>query len=166
MKQYDVNNDGKVNKQDAKMVQEYLAGLFDLSIYDVNNDGEVDLGDYMEWRRHFDFSDIDNNGVINQKDVEIIQKAILNKVTTWDMDLNNDNVVDMNDVCKLQFLLDRTTSLYKSLDILNDGEISKEDGAFLRQMIDACRKFLKQLDVNKDGEINMHDVVDIQQHKD
>lgn len=166
MKQYDVNNDGRVDEQDAKIVQEYLAGLFDLSIYDVNNDGEVDIDDYMEWRRHFDFSDIDNNGVINQKDVEIIQKAILNKVTTCDMDLNNDNVVNMHDVCKLQLLLDRTTSLYKRLDILNDGGISKEDGVLLRQMIDVCRNFLNQLDVNKDGEINMHDVVDIQQHKD
>lgn len=166
MKQYDVNNDGKVTEQDANVVKDYLANFFDLSVFDINNDGEVDLGDYMEWKRHFDFSDIDNNGTIEQIDVEIMEKAILNKVATWDMDLNNDNVVDMQDVCKLQFLLDRTTSLYKKLDILNDGKISESDGEFLRQMIDVCRNFLNKLDVNKDGDINMHDVTDIQQNKD
>lgn len=166
MNKYDVNNDGKVTENDAKIVQEYLAGFFDLSVFDINNDGEVDIDDYMEWKRHFDFSDIDNNGVIEEKDVEIMKKAILNKLTTWDMDLNNDNVVNMHDVCKLQLLTDRTTSLYKKLEMINDGKISKEDGDFLRKMIDVCRNFLNQLDVNKDGNINMHDVVDIQQNKD
>mgnify|MGYP003295750771 CR=1 FL=1 len=43
MKQYDVNNDGRVTECDAQIIQKYLAELFECPALDVNEDGIVDV---------------------------------------------------------------------------------------------------------------------------
>ncbi len=167
MKQYDVNKDGKVNQEDVTIVQQYVAKLITFDAYDIDGDGDIDLADYLEWRRHFDLSDIDKNGVLSENDVNEIKKAVANltkKKTS--MDLNNDNKINMEDVCKLQQLLDRTSALHKKLDLTDNGIITSADGIILRQLIDICRSELKNMDVNKDGKVNIADANCIKQNLD
>lgn len=167
MKKYDVNKDGKVNQEDATIVQQYVAKLITFDAYDIDGDGDIDLADYLEWRRHFDLSDIDKNGVLSENDVNEIQKAIA-KLTKKksSMDLNNDNKINLEDVTQLQRLLNRASALHKKLDLTDNGIITSADGIILRQLIDICRSELKNMDVNKDGKVNMGDVVAIQQNFD
>lgn len=164
MNKYDVNNDGRVNKYDKDFIQQYVAKLFNLNTYDINDDGDINISDYMEWRRHYDLSDIDNNGLLQETDANLILNAINKRTTTLRMDLNNDNEVNLDDVCQLQLLTRNASALSKKLDVNNDGVISEIDGILLRKIVDVCREILYKMDVNKDGKINVGDAGDIEKH--
>ena len=172
MKKYDVNNDGRVTECDAKVIQEYLAELFECPALDVNEDGIVDFSDYEKWAEEFKnisssyvnvhTYDVNNDGKLNETDVKIIQEAIAKlRRKTSSMDLDDNLKVDMSDVMLLRNVLDK-----KKLDINNSGRITASDGKILLRIIEKFEKFIENMDVNKDGDINMHDVVEIQQNKD
>ena len=166
MKKYDVNDSGIVNEHDATFVKQYINKMFNFKSYDINDDGEINISDYMEWRRHFDLSDIDSNGLLQEIDANLIWDAINEKRTTLRMDVSNDNVVSFRDVTQIQELANKASALSKKLDVNNDGVISTVDGMILYKIIEVCRDIIRSMDVNKDGDINMHDVTDIQQNID
>lgn len=108
--------------------------------------------------------DLNNDGCVNQKDLDILWKAVLGtlKLTPAQVnaaDFNNDKKITQADLNALQEIL----NLRISGDATGDGTLTQDD---VKAIEDAIKKNLKlddrlleNADINRDGKLNTQDVI-------
>ena len=101
----DVNGDGTVNDEDARLVSEAISKGSTDAKYDVNDDGKVNFDDLQLVLDNRDRSpyDINADGTVDDKDASLVSEAISNGSTDAKYDVNGDGNVNFDD---LQLVLD------------------------------------------------------------
>lgn len=111
--------------------------------------------------------DINNDGIINQKDAELLWKAVLGTIKLSPSqkkaaDLNNDNKITKSDLNALNEIL----RLRISGDANGDVSLTQDDVEIIKKAIGEKLKLddrlLENADINRDGTLNMHDLVLLQ----
>lgn len=111
--------------------------------------------------------DINNDGLVNQKDAKLLQKAALGTIKLPPdqlkaADLNDDKQITVEDVKKLREIL----ALRITGDANGDGMLTQDDVAVIQksiaELLHLDDRLLENADVNGDGTVNMQDVVLLQ----
>lgn len=111
--------------------------------------------------------DINNDGLVNQKDAKLLQRAALGtiKLKADELeaaDVNNDNKITVEDVIKLREIL----ALRITGDANGDGMLTQDDVKVIQkhiaELLHLDDRLLENADVNGDGQVNMKDVVLLQ----
>ncbi len=162
MKTLDLNKDGKVNNEDVKILQQYLADLTKVGDADVDENGIINMKDVVALQQFIRKHDLNHDGCFSEKDILLIQQAIAELITPNElMDINGDSKVNMQDVIKLQQALKRAQN---KLDLNKDDKIDANDVQIIRNHIAAIELILdlQYADINADGKISMIDVTTLQ----
>lgn len=114
----DINNDGLVNQEDAKLLKDAILGKFKLNskqrdAADFNFDNKITLTDLIALNNLLKSKiagDANGDGSLTEDDVKVIQKHIASLIKLdgrllENADVNKDGVVNMRDVTFLQRLL-------------------------------------------------------------
>lgn len=145
-------------KKSTAIIQNKMAKLNSYAPFDVNQDGEADHSDIYEWRKLFDFADVNSDGIVTDADAKVIQKAISQKAKyVLKHDVNVDNRVNMDDVFFVQRTIGKMEKKNSPYDINKDGFLSDVDQLILETVIPVIVKYEKSLDTNKDGKISFQD---------
>ena len=106
---YDVNGDGTVNDQDARLLTDAISNGSTDAKYDVNDDGKVNFDDLqlvLDNREQNPY-DLNNDGTVDDQDASLLTNAISNGSTDAKYDVNDDGKVNFDD---LQLVLDNRDS--------------------------------------------------------
>ena len=141
------------------VIQHYMAKRITFAPFDVNKDGKADHSDIYDWHKLYDFADVNNDGIVTDKDVKEIQNAIAkNAKYATKYDVNIDNRVNMKDVTYLQKTIANIEKKNSPYDINKDGLLSDIDLILLQTVIPVIVDYGKSLDTNKDGKVSFQDV--------
>lgn len=169
----DVNGNGKVDEEDAELVQKYDAGTGSLTDdekkrADVNGDGVIDAGDAVKILnmiidKNGVFGDVNGDGKLTQEDVNLVQNydAGIGSLTDAEKkraDVNEDGNVDAGDSVMISQLLLKETG-----DINGDKKIDEEDALLILKHDSGISSLTeeqeKRTDLNNDGVVDAGDAV-------
>lgn len=180
----DVNFDGKITTDDARLVKDYIENrnntrLDSVEKYyaDVNKDGKITFADVSEivklakaQRPIRDIGDIDYDGKVTEKDAKIVQRYILGMVNLDEnrlryADFNGDGKVNFADALAIQSVAVGTKPLRCLGDVNNDGKVDAGDKTLIQEYVtgDINLSFAQTVyaDVNKDGKVTLLDALTI-----
>lgn len=141
------------------VIHHYMKKRITFAPFDVNKDGKADHSDIYDWHKLYDFAEVNNDGIVTDKDVKEIQNAIAKKAKyNIKYDVNLDNDVDMQDVVYLQRTIANIEKKNSPYDINKDGLLSDIDLILLQTVIPVIVNYGKSLDTNKDGKVSFQDV--------
>lgn len=167
----DINNDGALNADDAKIINMYVTNASNYKKGDINRDGflneddanmallisvgKVELKDI-----HFVLGDMDNNGRINADDAKLMLIYVNNASNFEKGDVNRDGKLTIEDTEMMQKIIDdeiECLDIYIKIgDLDNDGEITLTDYFKLLVQVKNPADYEKG-DINMDGKINLKD---------
>lgn len=131
-------------KKSSEIIIHKKTKLITYAPFDVNQDGEADHSDIYEWRKLFDFADVNSDGIVTDKDAEEIQNAIVKKAKyALKHDVNVDNRVNMDDVIFVQRTIGKMKKKNSPYDINKDGLLSDVDQLILESVIPVIVKYEK-----------------------
>ena len=153
----DVNGDGKVTQEDAKLINRYYAGdnvEINMDNADMNDDGKISLLDVskvedlaneldpkkfnINYSTGGHFGDVDGNGYIDMKDAILLRNYVNNNVNTDKeifinyTDVNRDGKVDINDVNAITDLLRNVKTVQRELPVWSNVELTNQNGDIVR----------------------------------
>lgn len=178
----DVNLDGKITTDDARLVKDYLDGrnntyLDSVQKYyaDINKDDKVTFADVSQivqkakaQRPIRDIGDINYDGRVNETDAKLVQKYLLGRIKLNESrlqyaDYNGDGKVDFADAIDIELVATGRESLRCLGDVNNDGKINNGDKTLIHEYVtgDVNLSFAQKIyaDVNKDGKVTLLDSV-------
>lgn len=131
-------------KKSSEVIRHKKTKLITYAPFDVNQDGKADHGDIYDWRKLFDFADVNSDGIVTDKDAREIQNAIAQKAKyALKHDVNVDNHVDMDDVIFVQRTIGKMGKKNSPYDINKDGLLSDVDQLILETVIPVIVKYEK-----------------------
>ncbi|MGN1297293.1 MAG: dockerin type I domain-containing protein [Clostridia bacterium] len=158
----DMDDDGSITSNDARLIQEFLAGITTFTDdqklrADTNRDGDIDINDVTYLQRYIitqnpydeikpnGLGDIDDDGSITSNDAKLIQEFLAEIITFTDdqklrADTNSDGDIDINDVTYLQKYI-IAQNPYDEIkpnglgDANDDGIINSEDITLIQQYV-------------------------------
>ena len=153
---------------------------------DVNGEGGITISDvtdiqlYILYRIEFGMQpngigDVNNNGIINDKDIEYIQRHLLKQIEPFGLgDINTDGYINYEDKAYIeQYLIGGELSEEEKsrADINRDGYINDKDFKAIEQYLDVpgnARELSEEeklrADVNQDKLIDQHDITIIDRY--
>lgn len=154
------NVNAEVNcSKKAPIIQNYVAKKITFAPFDVNKDRKANHGDIYDWKKLFEFVDVNRDGILTMDDATEIQKQISKKAKyELKYDANIDNRVNMEDVTYVQSVIADIKKDKKSYDINKDGLLSDIDIIILGKVIPTIVEYEKSLDTNKDGKVSLKDI--------
>ena len=145
---YDINGDVIIDNNDLVLLENMIAGTEAINDKaDFNGDGLVNAKDLNLLKAYF--YDIDENGIVDNNDVELLNKMIAGREAINDKsDLNGDGRVNGTDANLLKAYL---VTVY---DINGDGSVNNDDVELLNKMIVGTEAINDKADLNADGRVN------------
>ena len=173
----DVNGDGKITQEDAKLISKYYVGddvEIDMDNADIDDNGKITLADVSQvrqWANKFDpqilKGDANGDGIVNYKDVDALQRASINLGGKIDMeaaDFDGDGEITSVDVAKTTKLANEYEAKFQKIigDSNGDGVVNEKDYANVKNYINnvsSSDDFIKKnSDINGDGNIDSKDL--------
>ena len=177
----DVNSDGMVNSKDIMFFNTFIGtsiGDEYTPADDMNADGKVDAQDIALFKADYDLvvkpiimpaivGDVNNDGVINQKDIDLVKAAI--NTSNGDAnfnpaaDVNGDGHITITDVAIVKLKVQM-----QAADLNNDGKVTTADITILGNALNAKANADKsntapyvldsKYDLNNDGKVDLADL--------
>lgn len=187
LKAADVDLDGKISENDAKLIQKYIVRTvtkLPIKYGDANGDGRIDIKDATEIQKYvanqvkltgnkLEAADVNLNGEVDNNDATLIQKYLVKSVTKLPVqygDVNDDGKVDATD----RMTLTRYLAKWKGYNSINneaadvnlDDEVNNIDIDLIKRYLNKSISVLpiKYGDVNGDGVIDIKDATEIQKY--
>ena len=174
----DYNNNGIIDNNDLYELEEYLNTEINKTktLGDINFDNVVDSNDVILLNKYvlkqisltkeqLNYADINDDGVVDEKDADDLAKTISDYYQVGDINL--DGKVNELDVTLLQNMFNGVVVATKAqlnlCDINKDGAIDNNDVVELRKKVSKDTKY-KKGDVNLDGELTSADVTIIENY--
>ena len=174
----DYNASGMVDVNDLYELEEYLNTEISRvkTLGDINLDNAVDSNDVILLNKYvlkkinltkeqLNYADMNNDGVVNEQDLDLLAKTISDYYQIGDINL--DGKVNDLDVTLLQNMFNGVvvaTKVQLNLcDINGDGVIDNNDIISLRKKVGKNTKY-KKGDVNLDGKLTSDDVTIIENY--
>ena len=173
----DVNGDGKITQEDAKLINRYYVGdnvEINMNNADMNDDGKISLLDVNKIEKLADEydpqilkGDANGDGKVNYRDVKAIELAEINlggKIDSRAADMDDDGEITGVDVSKAVKLANEYESKFQKIvgDSNGDGVIDERDYNNVKNYInniDSSEDFvLKNSDINGDGRVDDEDL--------
>ena len=173
----DVNGDGKITQEDAKLISKYYVGdnvEIDMNNADIDDNGKITLADVSQvrqWANKFDpqilKGDANGDGIVNYKDVDALQRASINLGGKIDMeaaDFDGDGEITSVDIAKTTKLANEYEAKFQKIigDSNGDGVINEKDYTNVKNYINNVNSsddFVKKnSDINGDGQVDDEDL--------
>ncbi len=154
----DVNNNEKLDEEDAKMILSAYAKIGSNKDLrgDANNDGVVNIGDAVVINggraKNMIYADVNRDGFVNKVDSQLIQRYCLRCFTSFNYnfgDVDNNGILTQDDYTSIQFTRYNgvtwdnrskkrmSTDLFIRMDANGDGIITSADKNSIRSAFNA-----------------------------
>ena len=173
----DVNGDGKITQEDAKLISKYYVGdnvEIDMNNADIDDNGKITLADVSQVKQlanKFDpqilKGDANGDGKVNYRDVQAIDLAQINlggKIDRIAADIDDDGDITGVDVSKAKKLANEYENRFQTIrgDSNGDGTVDERDYTNVKGFINNINSsddfVMKNSDINGDGQVDEEDL--------